>query len=162
MLSKERICCLVLKRVLSAVIFVVVVVQSLSCVWLFATPWTVARQARLLCPALSQSLLKFMSTELVMLSYHLIFFPPLLLLSSIFPSIKVFSNESVLCIKWPKYWSFGFSLSSSDEYSGLISLPSKGLSRVFFNTTVEKHQFFGTQPSLWSNSHIYMWLPEKP
>ena len=90
-----------------------------------------------------------------------------LLLPSIFPSIRVFSNESVLCIRWPKYWSF--SISSSNEYSGLtlgltglISLQSKGLSRVFSNTTVQKHQFLGAQPSLWSNSHIQTWLLEKP
>ena len=75
-----------------------------------------------------------------------------LLLPSIFPSIRVFSNESVLCIRWPKYWSFSFSMSPSNEYSGLISLrmdcfESKGLSRVFTNTTVKKHQFFSAQPS---------------
>ena len=88
---------------------------------------------------------------------------PLLFLPSIFPSIRVFSNESTLCIKWPKYWSFSFSISPFNEYSGLISfrinwfdlLVSKGLSRIFSNTTVQKHQFFGTQPSLWSNSHIH-------
>ena len=84
---------------------------------------------------------------------------PLLLLPSIFPSIRVFSNESVLCIRWPKYWSFSFSISPSNEYSGLISfrisLQSKGLSRVFSSTTVQKHQFFEAQPSLWSNSHIH-------
>ena len=79
-----------------------------------------------------------------------------------FPSIRIFSNESALCIKWPKYWSFSFSMSPSSEYSGwfplrltgLISLLSKGLSRVFSSTTVQKHQFFGAQPSLWSNSHL--------
>ena len=95
---------------------------------------------------------------------------PLLFLPSIFPSIRVFSNESTLCIKWPKYWSFSFSISPSNEYSGLISfrinwfdlLVSKGLSRIFSNTTLQKHQFFGTQPSLWSNSHIHTWLLEKP
>ena len=80
------------------------------------------------------------------------------LLPSIFPSIKVFSNESVLRIRWPKYWGFSFSISPSKEYSGLtglISSLSKGLSRVFSSTTVQKHQFFGAQPSLWSNSHIH-------
>ena len=88
---------------------------------------------------------------------------PLLLPPSIFPSIRVFSNESVLHTRWPKYWSFSFSISPSNEYSGLISfrmdwlisLQSKGLSRVFSNTTVQKHQFFGTQLSLWANSHIH-------
>ena len=97
-----------------------VVVQLLSCVWLLATPWTVARQAPLSF-TISLSLLKFMSTELVMLSNHLILYCPLLLLSSIFPSIRLFSNESVLCIRWPKCWSFSFSISPSNEYSGLIS-----------------------------------------
>ena len=87
---------------------------------------------------------------------HLILCRLLLLLPSIFPSIRIFSNESVLCIRWPKYWSFSFNISPSNEYPGLISfkmagwisLQSKGLSRVFSNTTVQKHQFFGTQPSL--------------
>ena len=85
---------------------------------------------------------------------------------SIFPSIRVFSNESVLHIRWPKYWSFSFSISSFNGwfplgFTSLISLQSKGLSRVFFNTTLRKHQFFGAQLSLWSNSHIYTWLLEK-
>ena len=88
---------------------------------------------------------------------------PLFLLPSIFPSNRVFSNDSVLHSRWPKYWSFSFSISSSNEYSGLISfrmdcwisLQSKGLSRVFSNTTVQKHQFFGTQLSSQSNSHIH-------
>ena len=104
----------------------------------------------------SQSLLKLMSIESVMPSSHLIICRPLLLLPSIFPSLRVFSNESVLRIRWPKYWSFSFSISPSNEYSGLtalgwtgwISLQSKGLSRVFSNTTVQKHQFFSAQPSL--------------
>ena len=95
-----------------------VTVQSLSCVQLSATPWTAAHQAPLSF-SISQSLLKFMSVELVMLSNHLILCWPLLLLPSIFPSIRVFSNESALHIRWPKYWNF--SSSPSDEYSGLIS-----------------------------------------
>ena len=94
-----------------------------------------------------------MSIELVMPSNHLILCRPLLLLPSIFPSIRVFSNESVLPIRWPKYWSFSFSISPYNEYSGLISfrwtgwisLQCKGLSRVFFNTTVQKYQFFSAQ-----------------
>ena len=94
--------------------------------------------------------------ELVMPSNHLILCHPLLLLPSIFPSIGVFSNESVCHIRWPKYWSFSFSISPSNEYSELISfrmdwldrLQSKGLSRVYSNTTVQKHPFFGTQLSL--------------
>ena len=96
-------------------------VQLLSRVWLFATPWTVACQASLSITT-SWSLLKFMFIESVMPSYHLILCCPLLLLPSFFPRIRVFSNESVLCIRWPKYWSFSFSISPSNEYSGLISL----------------------------------------
>ena len=95
-------------------------VQSLSRVRLFATPWTVAHQASLSITN-CQSLLKLMSIESVMPSNHLILCRPLLLLPSIFPSIRVFSNESVLRIRWPKYRSFGFSISPSNEYSGLIS-----------------------------------------
>ena len=95
-------------------------IQSLSHVRLFATSWTAARQASLSITN-SWSLLKLMSIESVMPSNHLILCCPLLLLPSIFPSIKVFSNESVLHIRWPKYWSFSFSISPSYEYSGLIS-----------------------------------------
>ena len=96
-------------------------VQWLSHVQLFATPWTAAHQASLSLTK-SQSLLKLMSIELVMPSNHLNLCHPLLLPPSIFPSIRVFSNESVLRIRWPKYWSFSFSVSPSYEYSGLISL----------------------------------------
>ena len=107
--------------------------------------------------------------ESVMLSNHLILCHPFLL-PSVFPSIRVFCNESVLHVRWPKYWRFSFSISPSNEYSGLISLrltglislQCKGLSRVFSSTTVQKHQFFGVQPSLWSNSHIYTRVLEKP
>ena len=95
-------------------------VQSLSRVWLFATPWTVAHQASLSITN-SQSLTKPMSIELVMTSSHLILCRLLLLLPSIFPSIRVFSNESALRIRWPKYWSFSFNISSSNEHPGLIS-----------------------------------------
>ena len=95
-------------------------VQSLSHVWLFATPWTAALQASLSITN-SWSLLKLMSIESVMPSNHLILCCPLLLLPSIFSSIRVFSNESVLCLKWSKYWSFSFSISPFNEYSGLIS-----------------------------------------
>ena len=127
-------------------------VQLLSHVQLFAIPWTAARQTSLSFIN-SQSLLKLMSIESVMPSNHLILCCPLLLLPSIFPCIRVFSNESILCIRWPKYCNFSFSISSSNEYSGLfplgwtglISLQSKGVSRVFSNTTVQKHQFIGTQ-----------------
>ena len=95
-------------------------VQLLSRVWLFATPWTAAHQASLSITN-SWSLLKLMSSKLMMPSNHLIICCPLLLLPSIFPSIKVFSGESVLCIRWPKYWSFSFTISPSNEYSGWIS-----------------------------------------
>ena len=95
-------------------------VQSLSCVQLFATPRTAAPQASLFITN-SRSLLKLMSIEWVMPSNHLILYHPLLLPTLIFPSIRVFSNESVLCIRWPKYWSFSFSISLSNEYSGMIS-----------------------------------------
>ena len=93
-------------------------VQSLSCVQLFATPWTAAPQAPF---NISQSLLKFMSVELVRLSHHLILCCPLLLLPSVFPNIRIFVNESTLCIRWPKYWSFSFRISPSNEYSRFIS-----------------------------------------
>ena len=110
----------------------------------------------------SQSLLKLMSIESVMPSNHFIPRHPLLLLPSTFPSIRVFSDESVLHIRWPKYWRFSFGISTSNEHPGLISfrmnwldlLVSKELSRVFSNTTVQKHQFLGTQLSLQSNPHI--------
>ena len=95
-------------------------VQSLSCVWLFVTPWTAAHQASLSITN-SQSLLKLMCIESVILSSQLILCHPLLLQPSIFPSIRAFSNESVLQIRWPKYWSFSFSINPSNEYSGLIS-----------------------------------------
>ena len=116
-------------------------VQSLSHVWLFATPWTSARQVSLTF-TIPRSLLKLMSIELVMTSNYLILCPPLLLLPSIIPSIKIFSNESTFHIRWPKYWSFSFSISPSNEYSGLIylrltgliSLLPKGLSRIFSDT----------------------------
>ena len=124
-------------------------------VQLFVTQWTAPYQASLSITN-SQSLLKLMSIESVMPSNHLILCRPLLLPSSIFPSFRVFSNESVLHIRCPKYWSFSFSISPSNEYSGLISfrmdwldlLAVKGLSRVFSNTAVQKHQFFGAQLSL--------------
>ena len=139
-----------------------------SRVRLFATPWTAARQASLSITN-SGSPPKPMSIELVMPSNHLILCRPPLLLPSTFPSIRVLSNESALHIRWPKYWSFNFNNSPSNEHPGLISfrtgwisLQSKGLSRIFSNTTVQKHQFFDAQLSLWSNSHIHTWLLEKP
>ena len=96
-------------------------VQSLSLVWLFVTPWTAACQASLSF-TISRSLLKLISIESVMASNHLILCHPFLLLSLIFPSIRVFSNESILCIRCPKYWSFSFSISSSNEYSLRVDL----------------------------------------
>ena len=99
-------------------------IQLLSRVWLFATPWTAERLASLSITNF-QSLLKFMSFESVMPSNHLILCRPLLLPPSIFPRIRVFSNESILHIRWPKYWSFSFSISPSKEYSGLISFRMK-------------------------------------
>ena len=128
-------------------------VQSLSHVQVFATPWITAHQASLSITK-SGSLPKPMSKS-VMPSSHLILCCLLLPLPSIVPSIRVFSNESTFRMRWPKYWSFSFSISPSNEHPGLfslgwtgwISLQSKGLSRVFSNTT-QKHQFFGTQLSL--------------
>ena len=130
-------------------------VQLLSCIQLFVTPWTAECQASLSITN-SQSLLKFMYIESVTPSNHLILCLSLLLLPSILPSIRVFSNESVLHIRWPKYWSFSFNISFpvNIQYSfplgwtGWISLQSKGLSRVFSNTAVQKHQFFNAELSL--------------
>ena len=144
-------------------------VQSLSCVRFFATPWIAARQASLSITN-SQSSLILTYIKSVMPSSHLILCHPLLLLPPISPSIRVFSNESTLCMRWPKYWSFSFNISPSNEHPGLIcfrwtgwiSLQSKGLSRVFSNTTVQKHQFFGAQLSSQSSSHIHTWPQEKP
>ena len=139
-------------------------VQSRSCVRLFETPWTTAWQASLSITNF-QSLLKLISIESVMPSNHLILCHPLLL-PSIFLSIRAFSNES-------GDQSIGVSASKSVlpmniqdwfllEWTGWISLQSKGLSRVFSNTTVQKHQFFSAQLSSQSNSHIHTWPQEKP
>ena len=121
----------------------VAVVQSLSHVRLFVTPWTAAGQGPLFS-TISQNLLKFISIESVMLSNHLILCHPFVLLPSIVPSIRIFCNGLALHINWPKYWSFSFSISPFSEYSelislgltGLISLLPKGLSRVFSSTTI--------------------------
>ena len=144
-------------------------VHLLSHVWLIATPWTAAHHASLSITN-SQSPPILMSIELVMPSNHLILCRPLLFLPSIFPSIRVFSNESALHIRWPMYWSCSFKISPINEHqdwsplgwTGWISLQSNGLSRVFSNNTVQKHQFFSTQLSSQSNSHIHTWLLEKP
>ena len=143
-------------------------VQLLSRVRLFATPWTTARQASLSITN-SRSLPKLMCFELVMPSSHLILCCPLLL-PPITPSIRVFSNESTLCMWWPKYWSFSLSISPSKEHPGLVSfrmdwldlLAVQGTLKVFSNTTVQKHQFFGAQLSSQTNSHIHTWSQEKP
>ena len=122
-------------------------VHLLSPVQLFATAWTAAHQASL-SNINSQSLLKLMSIESEIPSNHLIFCHPLLLLPSIFPSIRVFSSKSVLCIWWPKYWSFSFSISPSSEYSGLISFRINWFDLlVVQHATVQKHQLFGIQQS---------------
>ena len=135
--------------------------QLLSLVQLFVTPWTAVYQASLSITN-SRSLLKLISIESVMPSNHLILCHPLLLLPLIFPNIRVFSNESVLCIRWPKYWSFSFNISPSNEYSGLISfrmdwldlLAVQGTLNSFLQHHSSKHQFFGAQ--LYSpNSHIH-------
>ena len=141
--------------------------QQLSCVPLFATPWITACQASLYISN-SQSLLKLMSTEWVRPSNHLILWHPLLLPPLIIPSTSVFSSEPVLHITW----TIGVSASTSVlpmnihdwfplGWAGWISWQSKGLSRVFSNTTVKKHQFFSVQLSLQSNSYIHTWLLEK-
>ena len=129
-------------------------VHLLSRVRLFETPWTAACQASLSITN-SQSLLKLMSIELVMPSNHLILCRPLLLLPSILPSIRVFSSESVLHIRWPNYWSFSFSISSSNEYSGLIFFRMDWLDLFAVQKTlnsllqhpVQRHQYFGAQLS---------------
>ena len=140
-----------------------IVVQLLSHVQFFATPWTAACQAALSF-TISQSLLKLMSIESVILSHHLILCHPLLFLPSVLPSIRVFSNELTLCIRWPKYWSFSFSISPSNEYSGLISfrtdwfdlLAVQGILKSLLQHHSSKaSNFFNTQPSLRSSSHIH-------
>ena len=146
-------------------------VQLLSHVQLFVTLWAEAHQA-FLSFTISWSFLKLMSTESIMPSNRLILRHSLLLLRSIFPSIRVFFNESVLHIKWPKYWSF--SISPSSEYSGLISFKMNWLDLLAVQGTLQsllQHHsskasillmFKSIQPSWWSNSHIHTWLLEKP
>ena len=146
-------------------IFAVVVVQSLSCVRLFATPWTAACQAFLFL-TIFQSLPKFMSIESAILFNHLILCYPLILCPSIFPNVRVFSNELAPHIRWPKYWSFNFPINIQSQFplglTCLISFLSKGLLGVFSSITVSKHQFFSTYPSSWSNSLIHTYLLERP
>ena len=134
------------------------IVQPLSCVWFFAIPWIAAGQAPL--STIFLELLKFMSIESVMVSIHLIFCLPLLLPPSIFPGIRVFSNESVHRIRWPKYWSF--SISSFSEYSGLISFRIDRFDLLAVQRTLKSPptpqfksiNFFGSQSSIWCNFHI--------
>ena len=144
-------------------------VQSLSGVWLFATPWTAARQVSLTITN-SRRWLKLMSIESVMPSNHLILHHFLLLLPSIFPSIRVFSNESVLCITWPKYWSFSFSISPSNEYLGLISFRMDWLDLSEVQGTLKSLlQHHSSKASILQHSaffmvtsHIHTWPMEKP
>ena len=148
--------------------FDVAVVQFLSCVWFFAAPWTAAHQAPL-SSTVSQSLLKFMSTESMMPPNHLILCRPLLP-SSIFPSIRVCSNKSALLTRWPKYWSFSFSISPSNEHPGLISFRRLLWSPCSPRNSQESSpapqlkniNFFSALPSLRSNPHMHSWLLEKP
>ena len=131
-------------------------VQSLSCVQLFATPWTAAHQASL--PITNfQSLLKLTPIELVMPSNHLTLCHPLLLPPSIFPSIRVFSNESVLCVRWPKYWSFSFNISLSNEYSGLISFRMDWLNLLAVQGTLKSLlQHHSSKASILRHSVFFM------
>ena len=146
-----------------------VVVQSLSRIWLFVIPWTAECQASLSF-TISWSLLKFMSIESVMPSNHHILCLPLLLLPSIFPSIRVFSNEFPLHIRWPKCWSFSFSISPSIEYSRLISFRMdwfdlslvQGTLKSLIQHHSSKESILWRSAFLWSSSHIHTWLLEKP
>ena len=128
--------------------------QSLSRVPLFATPWTAVCQASVSITN-SRSLLRLMSIESVMPSNHLILCCPLLLLPSVFPSIRVFSNESVLHIRWPEYWSFSFSISASSEYPGLISFRMDWLDRLAVRESSPTPQFKSIHSSVLSFSHIH-------
>ena len=133
------------------------------------TPWTAAHQGSLSITN-SRNSPKPMTVESLVLSNHLILCRLILLLPSIFPSIRIFSNESALSIRWSNYWSFSFNISPDSEHPGLISfridwldlLAVQGTLKSLSNTTVQKHQFFGAQFSLQSNSHIHTWPLEKP
>ena len=139
--------------------------QSLSHIWLFVTPWTAARQA-FLSFTISKSLLKFMSVESVMPSNHFIICCPLLILPSICHSIRVFSNKLALHIRWLSIRASALAsilpVNIQDWFplglTGLSVILSKGLSRVFSNTTVQKHQVFSAQPSLYPNLHIHLYI----
>ena len=139
-------------------LYSVVVVQSLGCVWLFVTPWTAAHQASL-SSTISWSLLRFMSIESVMPSNHLILCHPFLLLPSISPSISVFSNELALRIRWPKYWSFDFGNSPSNEYSGLTSLRTlySTVQHTIAQPLVEDALTWQCTPDTWTNLCDWIW-----
>ena len=146
----------------------IAVVQTLSHVWLFATPWTAAHQASLSF-TISLSLLKLMSAESMMPSNHLVLCLLLLLLPSIFPSIRVFSNELALHIRWPDYWSFSLSISPSTKYLGLISFRIDWFDLLAVQGTLKSLlQHHSSKASIlwlsssWSNSHIPTSLPQKP
>ena len=134
------------KKVLTVSTYRFSSVQSFSRVWLFVTPWTAAHQASLFITN-SQTLLKLISIESVMPSNHLIFCHPRLLLPSIFPSIRVFSNESVRRIRWPTYWSFSSSISPSNEYSGLISFRMNWLDLLTAQRTLKSLQYHSSKTS---------------
>ena len=148
---------------------VVVVIQLLSHIQLFVAPWTAVHQASLSF-TISQSLLICMSFESVMVSKHFIFCHPFLLSPSIFPSITVFSNKSALLIRWPKYWSFSFNISPSNEHPGLISfrmdwlnlLAVQGTPKSLLQHHSSKTSTLQCSTSLQSNSCIWTWLQEKP
>ena len=135
--------------------------QSRGQTRVFSTPWTAAHQASLSITK-SQSLLKFMSVKLVMSSNHLILHHPLLLLPSIFPSIRVFSGESVLCIRWPKYWSFSFSISPSNEYSRLISFRMNWLDFLTVQGTLKNlFQYHSSRASIpWCSAFFIVNNPD--
>ena len=132
-------------------------VQSVSHVQLFATPWTAAHQASLSLTN-SQSLLKLMSTESVMPPNHLILCCPLLPLPSVFPSIRIFSSESVLCTRWPKYWSFSFSVSPSNEYLGPISFRIDWLALLAVQETCKSLQYHSSKAPILHQVYIYIYL----
>ena len=131
------------------------IIKLLSFVWLFMTSWTAPCQDSLFI-TLSQSLLKIMSTELVMLSNHLIFCCPILLLPSVFPRMKVFSNELALCTRWPKCWSYSFSISPSNEYSDLISFKIDGFDLLAFEGTFKSLLHHSSKASIFPCSAFFM------
>ena len=158
---------MVISGLTSLILIRSVVVQSLSHVQLFMTPWTAAPQASLSL-TVSWSLPRLMSLESVKPSYHLILCCPLLLLPSIFPSVKVFANESALCIWWSKYWNFRFSISPSSEYLWLTSFRIDWFDLLVVQGTLKSllqhhsQKASVLQPFLWLNIHLCIWLLEKP